>query len=164
MSSPEATKELLEIIENNTTITEAKAFELFDQLEPVEIDWLLGPWTGGPVETGHKTSKWCEDLNFAGKTFTSPNDVLPVWVYNGEGVRSVYEPSGTARLREVKYRGVVTAALIYDNGPIIDAFRKIDENTLISAADNKNKPVATWGTFFFYLKRGELPQKVQVKA
>lgn len=44
------------------------------------------------------TSKWCRDVNFAGKKFTSMNDVTPVWVYNDKGERVFYEASGTARV------------------------------------------------------------------
>lgn len=42
-------------------------------------------------------------------------------------------------------------SLIYDEKPTFDYFRLIDENTIIAAAENKNKPE---GTFFFYLRRG----------
>ena len=56
------------------------------------------------------------------------------------------------QLREIKFRGVVTTALIYDSAPIIDYFRKVDENMVVAAADNKNKPD---GTFFFYLTRSK---------
>ncbi|KAL8277531.1 hypothetical protein RQP46_010086 [Phenoliferia psychrophenolica] len=161
MSSAEA--KLHSIINNKETISEATAFEIFDALKPVSPEEVFGEWTGGPVETGHMTSKWCQDVNFAGKKFTSLNDVTPVWVYNDAGERVFYEPAGTARLREVKFRGVVSACDTKkltssretdDKAPTMDYFRWVDENTILSAADNKNKPAETMGTFFFYLKRG----------
>jgi len=40
-----------------------------------------------------------------------------------------------ARLRLVEYRGVVTAAMSYDQLPIIDVFRAVDADTLIGAMD-----------------------------
>lgn len=40
-----------------------------------------------------------------------------------------------ARLRNVTYRGVSTAAMIYDHLPIIDAFRRVDADTLLGAMD-----------------------------
>lgn len=40
-----------------------------------------------------------------------------------------------ARLRMLEYRGVVTAAMCYDQLPIHDVFRKVDENTVLGAMD-----------------------------
>ncbi|KAK8079409.1 transcription factor cmr1 protein [Apiospora hydei] len=36
-----------------------------------------------------------------------------------------------ARLRHVEYRGVVTASMIYNQLPIIDHFRRVDDNKLL---------------------------------
>lgn len=41
----------------------------------------------------------------------------------------------TARLRNVEYRGVVSAAMIYDHLPIVDHFRRVDERTLLGVMD-----------------------------
>jgi hypothetical protein len=40
-----------------------------------------------------------------------------------------------ARLRLTQYRGVVTATMCYDDLPINDAFRKVDDETLVGAMD-----------------------------
>ena len=40
-----------------------------------------------------------------------------------------------ARLREVRYRGVVSAALVYDALPVIDTFRAVDDDTVLGAMD-----------------------------
>jgi hypothetical protein len=40
-----------------------------------------------------------------------------------------------ARLRLLAYRGVTSAAMIYDQLPIADCFRQVDEDTLIGAMD-----------------------------
>ncbi|RMI33416.1 DUF4334 domain-containing protein [Nocardia stercoris] len=42
-----------------------------------------------------------------------------------------------ARLRDLEYRGVVSAAMVYDHLPIIDTFRRVDENTLLGAMDQR---------------------------
>ncbi|KAL3457427.1 hypothetical protein BJX64DRAFT_293203, partial [Aspergillus heterothallicus] len=42
---------------------------------------------------------------------------------------------GKARLREVKYNGVVSAAMIYNEKPIIDYFRGVDERTVVGVMD-----------------------------
>ncbi|WP_315095060.1 DUF4334 domain-containing protein [uncultured Cellulomonas sp.] len=40
-----------------------------------------------------------------------------------------------ARLRDVRYRGVVSAAMVYDDLPVIDAFRAVDDDTVLGAMD-----------------------------
>lgn len=54
-----------------------------------------------------------------------------------------------ARLRMTTYRGKSSATMIYDQLPINDVFRKIDENTVLGVMDLKSmkKP------FFFILRR-----------
>jgi hypothetical protein len=55
-------------------------------------------------------------------------------------------------LREVKFRGKVSAAMVYDNLPIIDSFRRVDDKTVVGAMDNKMLPKET-GTYYFYLSK-----------
>ncbi len=45
-----------------------------------------------------------------------------------------------ARLRNVEYRGVVTAGMSYDHLPIIDLFRRVDEDTLLGCMDLRDAP------------------------
>ncbi|GAA4018655.1 DUF4334 domain-containing protein [Sphingomonas swuensis] len=40
-----------------------------------------------------------------------------------------------ARLRPVSYRGVTSAAMLYDQLPIVDCFRRVDEDRLLGAMD-----------------------------
>ncbi|MFM7676911.1 MAG: DUF4334 domain-containing protein [Synechococcus sp.] len=42
-----------------------------------------------------------------------------------------------ARLRMVEFRGVVSAAMLYDNLPIIDGFRRIDADRVLGLMDEK---------------------------
>ncbi|MFM7394320.1 MAG: DUF4334 domain-containing protein [Cyanobium sp.] len=56
-----------------------------------------------------------------------------------------------ARLRRLDHRGITTAAMIYDNLPIIDVFRCIDERTLLGLMDARG--IAQ--PFFFLLRRQE---------
>ncbi|MFC9895886.1 DUF4334 domain-containing protein [Nocardia sp. NPDC127579] len=41
----------------------------------------------------------------------------------------------TARLRDIEYRGLVSAAMVYDHLPIIDHFRRVDAGTLLGVMD-----------------------------
>lgn len=56
-----------------------------------------------------------------------------------------------ARLRQVEYRGVSTAAMVYDHLEIIDVFRKVDDDTLLGVMDFKGK-MHDKG-YFFVLQR-----------
>lgn len=55
-----------------------------------------------------------------------------------------------ARLRMTEYRGKVSATMVYDQKPINDVFRKVDENTVLGVMDLKAKG---YKPFFFVLKR-----------
>jgi hypothetical protein len=55
----------------------------------------------------------------------------------------------TARLRMMEHRGVVTATMIYDAKPIMDSFRRVDEDTLLGLMDYRELPEP----FFFVLRR-----------
>jgi hypothetical protein len=54
-----------------------------------------------------------------------------------------------ARLRAIEYRGVVTAAMIYDAQPAIDVFRRLDAVTLLGLMDLRGMAQP----FFFTLAR-----------
>jgi hypothetical protein len=54
-----------------------------------------------------------------------------------------------ARLRMVGYRGVVTATMVYDALPVLDHFRRVDEDTLLGAMDARGLDAP----FFFVLRR-----------
>ncbi|MER7448968.1 DUF4334 domain-containing protein [Nocardia beijingensis] len=55
----------------------------------------------------------------------------------------------TARLRVVEYRGVTSAAMVYDHLPIIDHFRRADEHTLLGVMDLRGMAEP----YFFLLHR-----------
>ncbi|MDR4509145.1 MAG: DUF4334 domain-containing protein [Candidatus Brocadiaceae bacterium] len=65
----------------------------------------------------------------------------------------------TAKIRMMEYRGKVSATMIYDNLPVRDIFRKIDNNTLLGMMDLKgiDQP------FFFILKRENNSQQNRQK-
>ncbi|MBO0854036.1 MAG: DUF4334 domain-containing protein [Nocardia sp.] len=57
----------------------------------------------------------------------------------------------TARLRDIEYRGVVSAAMIYDHLPIVDHFRRVDETTLLGVMDMRGLAEP----YFFVLRRDQ---------
>lgn len=54
-------------------------------------------------------------------------------------------------MREMKYRGVLTTGMIYDDMPMIDSFRYVDDNTVLCAVENKN--VENNRAVWCYMKR-----------
>ncbi|MBF6332128.1 DUF4334 domain-containing protein [Nocardia transvalensis] len=54
-----------------------------------------------------------------------------------------------ARLRDLEYRGKVSAAMIYDHLPIIDIFRLVDDETLLGVMDLRGMTAP----YFFILRR-----------
>ncbi|MGU3497160.1 DUF4334 domain-containing protein [Xanthobacteraceae bacterium A53D] len=50
-----------------------------------------------------------------------------------KGIMATHKPK--ARLRAVRYRGQESAAMIYDDLPIIDCFRLAPDGTIIGAMD-----------------------------
>ncbi|MGV3664744.1 MAG: DUF4334 domain-containing protein [Leptospira bouyouniensis] len=54
-----------------------------------------------------------------------------------------------ARVRQIEFRGQITSAMIYDNLPIHDVFKKVNQNTLFGCMDFKGMKQP----FFFVLER-----------
>ena len=50
-----------------------------------------------------------------------------------------------------EYRGKVSATMIYDQMPVYDIFRKLDDNTVFAVMDNKTIK----DPFFFKLNRDQ---------
>lgn len=57
-----------------------------------------------------------------------------------------------ARLRMTVYRGVCSATMVYDQLPILDVFRKVDEHTVFAAMDLKG-----WDAPYFFILRRHAP-------
>jgi hypothetical protein len=53
-----------------------------------------------------------------------------------------------ARLRTMEVRGVATAVMLYDHLPIVDAFRRLDPQSLLGYMDQRGE-----APFFFLLER-----------
>ncbi|OLN87089.1 hypothetical protein CCHL11_06494, partial [Colletotrichum chlorophyti] len=160
-SDAQPEQQFMELASIDGHIEEVAVAAVYDQLKPVSPEQLIGQWEGGSFDTGHPAHERQRQLKWAGKDFRSIDDVDPVVVY-GEGGSRLWMPEvGHARIREVKFRGVVTAALVYDTSPIIDAFRYVNQNTVIGAMDKKNEEGA--GTYYFYLRR-KSKTKPSIKA
>ena len=159
--------------------TPEEAFTAYDSLPTISNDFMFGRWTLHEVNTGHPLDGLLDAAGLYGKIFDSEEDVHPlvfttadqselyaanpslipltVELPKDEIVGSVIETArfvletkeSKARLRMLEYRGRVTACMLYDDRPIIDAFVKIDEERVLGVMDMKGNPAP----YFFVLKR-----------
>ncbi|CAF1165545.1 unnamed protein product [Adineta steineri] len=154
-SNPE--EEFLKLTQQNGKIDADTVTQLYDQLKSIEPSFLCkdgGEWEGGCFDTGHSGIEMLKKMNWAGETFKSENDVDTVMIYDQDGKRVWLKEYGNAQLREIKFRGKVSTAMVYDNYPIIDHFRYVNDNMVVGAMDNKLKPAEQHGTLYFFLTRG----------
>lgn len=155
---------------------------LFDSLDIVETDAMLGTWQGAGFPTGHPLDGLLEAYHWYGKAFLDPEHVHPLVFTNLRGNRVSVNPAlmplglvdavpipkgalvgrlfqrclpllstrrSRARLRMTRYRGKVSATMIYDGKPINDIFRRVDEKTVLGVMDRKGMAQP----FFFVLRR-----------
>lgn len=136
-------------LRDTTQVSPAHLEAFFDQLPAVEEAFMLGEWRGGCFNSGHPGEAMLGKMQWRGKRFASRTDVSPMLCENEQGDVVTSPILGSAQLREVVYRGVCTATMIYDTQPILDHFRKIDDNTVLGAMDRKGDAVP----LYFYLHR-----------
>ncbi|EDX86665.1 hypothetical protein S7335_4370 [Synechococcus sp. PCC 7335] len=65
--------------------TTAAALALFDQLAPVDIEFMLGQWKGSGFQTGHPMDGLLEAANWYGKAFIGSECVHPLLFLDGSG-------------------------------------------------------------------------------
>jgi len=159
---------------NAEKVTQAQALQIFDKLASVDIEFILGTWNGSEFPSGHPNDGLLASSGWFGKRFIDRDTVDPLLYYTSDkegffaadpvfkaaasarGVTDIstirsevetFKPS--ARLRNIEFRGITTTAMIYDNRPIIDYFRKVDQNTVLGAMDCRGDDC----TYFFILRR-----------
>ncbi|CAG8947649.1 unnamed protein product [Penicillium salamii] len=125
-------------------------FTFYNKLPALPIAFLRDEWKGGSFDTGHPGHNQLLTMNWAGKTFHSTESVDPI-VMLEDGKRVCNEEWGHAVLREVRFRDLVSTAMIYDKHPIIDHFRYVNDKLIAGAMDTTAFGEA--GTYYFYLYR-----------
>jgi Domain of unknown function (DUF4334)/GXWXG protein len=126
---------------------------LYDELAPVAVEDMLGEWEGGVVPTGHPGERQLDGLRWAGKAFRGADDVDPIVVLDESDSRVASDVMGSAVLRRVEYRGVVTATMVYDRHPIFDHFRRVGPDVVLGVMDRKGEE----RPLVFFLSRRSAP-------
>ncbi|KAL4952898.1 GXWXG protein-domain-containing protein [Aspergillus filifer] len=123
-----ASEQYLSLInkDKNPKVNASTMSALFDQLPPVRPSALIGSWSGGFFDTGHSVGDKLIEIKWVGKEFESADEVDPV-VVEREGQRASWGQWGRASVREMVYRGVLSATMIYDDRPVFDHFRYVND-------------------------------------
>ncbi len=124
------------------------AHALFDALDAVACEEMLGEWDGGVIVTGHPGEQQLGALGWIGKSFRGRDDVDPIVCRSADGGREANPVLGAATLRTVEHRGVPTATMVYDRHPVFDHFRRVDADTVLGLMDRKGD-----APLFFWLRR-----------
>ena len=83
------------ILKTGKTTTE-RALQLFDALEPVNLDFMLGRWQGSGLHTDHPMDGLLETSNWYGKEFVTPENVHPLLFLDSKGKIFKVAPHPTA--------------------------------------------------------------------
>lgn len=163
--------------ERKATVEQALA--IFDQLEAVRLDFMIGQWKGFEIETGHPIEGLLEASGWYGKLFENQELVHPLLIYSLNRktvfplnpalvplglplpkssflkfIIAIFKPllktrKAKARIRMIEYRGKVTGTMVYDAKGIFDHFAKIDKDTMLGVMDLKGSKQP----YFFVLER-----------
>jgi len=138
-------------LREHQNVSTAELDEIWAGLDTVRSADLLGTWKGDEFHTGHKMNGMLKAARWFGKVFKSVDDVDPIVCYDEDGnLFSNNELSlGGASLWDVEFRGEVTATMVYDGQPVLDHFKKVDENTLMGIMDGKRQRAS--GRYLYFL-------------
>lgn len=146
-NAPELVARWTERIESGIAYKDADLMQDFLALEALSPVEMWGMWRGGRFDGGLSPNP----INWYGKRFTSFEIVDPLMVRNEAGELVPFEGLGGARLREVWFENKVSSTLIYKNQPIMDYFRKINNDTIVGWGEVADPTKS----FFFWLKRDD---------
>lgn len=143
MDTKSIVQTLITMVSNREKAPATTLEPLYAELEPATSEFMIGQWKGGNFRDSTVVS------NFYGKRFTSAEDCEPLLRLDESGTVYAWKGWGDARLRDVLFAGKVQAAVIYDDRPLIDYFRKVTDDIVIGMADLKGREQAN----YFWLTR-----------
>jgi hypothetical protein len=158
-----------------------EALHIFDKLDVVPVDFMIGRWKGFEIASNHRMDGLLEATGWYGKLFRSPEEVHPLLFYTRNRtalyavnprivplhirfpksdvaglLMKIAKPilqtrKSAARLRMIEYRGRVTATMCYDEKAILDHFARIDDRRVMGVMDLKGIPEP----YIFILERDD---------
>nr|WP_155821136.1 DUF4334 domain-containing protein [Gordonia hirsuta] len=156
MSQEQARTRFFERVQSQQISEPAELDEIWAALPTVTVEEILGDWRGGELPSGHPMDGQLAKVRWHGKWFRSWHDVAPMVCRDDSG--ALYSDKeigkGEASLWPVGFRGEVTASMVYDGQPVIDHFKRVDQNTLMGIMNGKTSLVRD-RHFYFYLERDD---------
>ncbi|WP_030163881.1 DUF4334 domain-containing protein [Spirillospora albida] len=137
--------DVLELIRGGS----ASGEKVFAELGAVAPDAMLGTWRGGLFDGSEPMAARLVKMRWYGKRFNDAENVEPLLCLDDKDEIHSFDGMGMARLREMSHRGLVSAAMVYDTQPIIDHFRRIDDDHVMGAMDAKG----VGSVLYFHLTR-----------
>lgn len=123
-----------------------------DVIGAAAMSGILGAWRGFAFPTGHPIGDRLAKTRWHGKRFDSVHDAKPLICRAEDG--SLYSDTksgnGEASLWQVEFRGEVTATMVYDGMPVLDHFKRVDDDTLMGIMNGKPGLVLADGRHFYF--------------
>ncbi|UED85194.1 DUF4334 domain-containing protein [Streptomyces profundus] len=153
MGPDEARARFHELRKREAGVVPAELDEVWAALPAVRAEEILGEWRGAAFATGHRLREALVAHRWRGKVFRSLSDVKPLICLdeNDEPFSNVELGMGEASLWNVEFRGEVTAAMVYDGQPILDHFKRVDDQTLMGLMNGTSELVWDQGEHFYFL-------------
>ncbi len=156
LTREQAVEQFFERVVSQQISDPAELDAIWAPLPTVTIEEILGDWRGGELPSGHAMDGQLVKVGWHGKWFRSPYDVAPMVCRDSGG--NLYSNKeigkGEASLWPVQFRGEVTASMVYDGQPVIDHFKRVDDQTLMGIMNGKTSLVRD-RHFYFYLQRDD---------
>lgn len=136
------------------TVDPADLAAVWTDLSPARAPEMLGAWRGGLFDTGHPHNRRTEPNPWHGKHFSSLEVAVPDVCADADG--ALYAAGSRGSLWMVEFRGELTASLIYDEEPVLDHFKRVDDRTALGVM-NRAVDRADDSWLYFWLEREDVP-------
>jgi len=113
--------------------------QLWADCPPVRADDVLGAWAGSDFGPGHPVHEMLATSGWHGKRFESVRTAHPLICRDADGelFSNAELGQGLASLWDIEFRGEVTASMVYDGQPVVDHFKRVDDDTLLGIMNGK---------------------------
>lgn len=155
MQTSEAPARVAEIRAAGGRTTVDELDDIWAALPVVRPDEMLGDWAGSEFVSGHSFEGQLARARWHGKRFASLTDVTPIVCRDDDGklFANTAMAKGGASLWTVEFRGEATATMVYDNRPVLDHFKRVDERTVLGVMNGKG--VLDQGRHYYFLLERE---------
>lgn len=162
--------EKLESLFQKNGVTQEEAADFYDSLPAYPIENIYGRWMGREMATGHPFDGVLTATEWYGKYFEDSENSYPLMYQKRNKKFFFVNPNclpleiiqslprsfisflfpllnpftrtkkSSSILRNIEYRNHTPLAMIYDEKPVIDYFKMVDETTIFAVSDMKWNP------------------------